>query len=414
MPSPTFSFALKTIYALLLTLALSCAAQAQTFTLLHTFNGKNGDGPEGVLTLDAAGNIYGTTAGGGTGKCSQFGCGTGFMLNKAGKQEGVYSFGGMNGYGPVAGLLRDAMGNFFGTTVYGGDTNCDPPYGCGTVLKVSKTAKETVLHKFTGPPDGWFPESLLVEDAEGDIYGTTYLGGSGGNGAVFKIDATGKETILYNFIGGPDGCFPGPGVVLDSIGNLYGVTSLGGVGFCNSGYGVVFKIDTTGNETVLHAFGGGDGANPDSVLLFDSKGNLYGTTENGGNSECGGTGCGVVFELLPQQGGSWSEATLYQFCSLLGCLDGEEPGIGPLVRDSAGNIYGTTYFGGAQGDGVVFELDAAGKETVLHSFTAGADGANPVAGLAIDVSGDLYGTAKNGGATCYVSYTCGVVFKIEH
>jgi uncharacterized repeat protein (TIGR03803 family) len=152
--------------------------------------------------------------------------------------------------------------------------------------------------------------------------------------------------------------------------------------------------------------------------MEDSAGNLYGTTSNGGNSECGGYGCGVIFKLSPEAGGGWSESVLYTFCSLTNCTDGERPLTGPLVMDSAGNIFGTTYFGGSHpncnGDtcGVVFKLDTTGKETVLHTFTGGADGALPYAGLVMDGHGNLYGTTQGGGASCYTSYTCGVVFEI--
>lgn len=337
-----------------------------------------------------------------------------FKLNKAGKRVWLHSFTGSNGMEPFAGLLRGTAGNLFGTTADGGDTNCDPPYGCGTVFKLnSETGKEAVLHKFTGIPDGFDSNALLVEDAAGNFYGTSPGGGDDGLGDVFKIDAAGKETVLYSFSGGSDGCGPYPGVILDSAGNLYGVTLNGGGGSaCYDGYGVAFELDAAGNETVLYRFGGSAGANPASVLLSDSESNLYGTTENGANSECGGTGCGVVFELSPQSGGGWAETVLYRFCFMSGCADGGDPGTGPLVKNSAGSLYGTTYFGGRSGNGSVFELDAAGKETVLHSFTGGSDGAFPIAGLAVDDAGNFYGTAQQGGATCYTSDTCGVVFKI--
>ena len=135
-----------------------------------------------------------------------------------------------------------------------------------------------MLHKFTGKNgDGFFPDSLLVQDKAGNLYGTD----GGGLGMIFKIDKIGKETVLYDFTGGSDGCFPVSGVILDTAGNLYGVTLQGGAGFCNSGYGVVFELDTTGKLIVLHTFSGGDGAYPSSVLLFDSSGNLYGTTKIG-------------------------------------------------------------------------------------------------------------------------------------
>jgi uncharacterized repeat protein (TIGR03803 family) len=392
--------------------------------VLHTFRGKDGSFPTGTLVRDSGGNMYGTTSGGGTGGCDGYGCGTVFKMNKQGKEVWLYSFKGTNEIDPVAGVLRDASGNLYGTTEFGGKitTTCGGVQagGCGTVFKVDQTGKGAVLYKFKGTPDGYFPEALLVEDPAGDLYGTTYLGGANGLGAVFKLDTNGSETILHSFAGPPDGggdgAFSYEGVIRDTAGNLYGATSAGGA----YGAGAVYKLDASGKETLLHSFAGypSDGANPDSVLLFDSQGNLYGTTASGGNSEVCDGGCGTVFELSPKSGGRWEETVVYSFCSIENCADGEEPVSGPLVRDSAGNIYGTTIFGGAyrncNGDacGVVFKLDPTGKETVLHSFTGGADGAFPYAGLTRDSSGNLYGTAWQGGAMCFTSYTCGVVFKI--
>jgi uncharacterized repeat protein (TIGR03803 family) len=404
---------------LLASIVVPTQTEAQKFKVLHTFHGPDGAEPVGVLVRDAVGNIYSTTAEGGASSCNGgLGCGTAFEMSKSGSPLWMRNFNVANGNTPAAGLLRDAAGNLFGTTLYGGDTNCNAPYGCGTVFRLDKTgAKKTVLHKFTGTPDGYFPESLLTRDKTGNLYLTTYIGGNLGLG-VFKIDTTGKETLLYSFSGGSDGCFPYPGVILDSAGNLYGVTSDGGVGFCNSGHGVVFEVDTSGKETVLHAFGGSDGANPGSVLLFDSKGNLYGTTANGGASDVCDGGCGTVYELSRQSGG-WSETVLYSFCSLSDCMDGESPGVGPLLRDSTGNLNGTTTFGGTSTRcngtcGVVFKLEASGKETALHDFTGGSDGAVPEAGLTMDGAGNLYGTTSGGGdLNCHAKYGgCGVVFKI--
>lgn len=396
---------------------------AQTFTVLHTFTGapNDGEGPFGIVIRDSAANLYGTTSSGGKGKWDGTGtCGTGFVLNKAGKEIAHLNFGLGIGCVPMAGLLRDLEGNFFGTTLLGGNTNCYE-YGCGTVYKVSKAGKETMLHEFTGSPDGEEPEALLVQDAAGNIYGTAYLGGVYNFGAVFKIDITGKETILHSFAGpldgGGDGVYPYAGVILDAEGNLYGATAGGGT----YGAGTVYELDSAGNETLLYSFTGeSDGASPSSVLLFDPQGNLYGTTRRGGNLNCeGGDGCGVVFELSPQQDGSWTDATLYTFCSVSNCTDGQEPIAGPLVRDTTGNLYGTTYFGGAyrncngDGCGAVFKLDTNEKETVLHSFTGGSDGAFPWAGLTMDGSGNLYGTATAGGdAQCLPPSGCGTVFKL--
>jgi uncharacterized repeat protein (TIGR03803 family) len=421
-------FAAKSIFAVFLTFLLGSTivptqAPAQTFKVLHTFHGPDGSFPTGSLVRDLAGNLYGTTSGGGNGGCGKYGCGTAFKMNKLGKEAWLYSFKGTNEVDPSAGMLRDASGNLYGTTQFGGKSakTCGGVQagGCGTVFKVDTTGKGTVLYRFKGTPDGYFPEARLVKDPAGNLYGTAYLGGANGLGAVFRLDTNGKETILHSFAGPPDGggdgAFSYEGVIRDAAGNLYGVTSRGGA----YGSGVVYELDADGKETLLYSFtGSSDGKDPDSVLLLDSRGNLYGTTAEGGNSGRGGTGCGVVFELTPQSGGHWVETVIYSFCSLENCADGEEPVSGPLVRDSAGNIYGTTIFGGAyrncNGDtcGVVFKLDPTGMETVLHSFTGGADGAFPVAGLSMDSSGNLYGTAWQGGAMCFTSYTCGVVFKI--
>jgi uncharacterized repeat protein (TIGR03803 family) len=405
---------------LLASLLTPAQSQAQKFKVLHTFRGKDGGAPYGLLVVDAAGNLYGTTGIGATGKCGSEGCGTVFKLTKSGEQVWLHSFNGTNGWQPMAGLLRNSAGDLFGTTVQGGITSCGEQDGCGTVFELNKAGKkETVLHKFGHELDGFFPESPLAEDAKGNLYGTTHVGGEYGVGLVFRVDRNGNESVLYSFTGGSDGCSPYAGVTLDSAGNLYGVTAEGGDGFCNNGLGVVYELDTAGNETVLHTFTGGDGADPESVLLSDSKGNLYGTTGYGGTgSGCGSSGCGTVFELSPQSGGEWSEKVLYSFCSLENCADGQEPSTELLSRDSRGNLYGTTLFGGAykncDGDecGVVFKLDTAGKETVLHSFTGGADGAYPIAGVAMDAHGNLYGATEGGGASCYGSLTCGVVFEI--
>jgi len=390
--------------------------QEQTFKVLHTFRGAptDGEAPFGQLIRDTAGNIYGTTGAGGKGKCKG-GCGTAFKMSRNGKVIWLHSFNGANGMEPLAGLFRDPAGNLYGTTVEGGAHCYGMGFpGCGTVFELSKSGKETLLYSFAGIPDAYFPEALLVEDAAGNLYGTTYSGGTFDNaGTVFKVDNKGNETVLYNFCSlsnCADGNSPYTGVIRDAAGNLYGETVAGGAYCC----GTVYKIDTAGDETVLYNFTGySDGDGADSVLLADSAGNLYGTTEWGGNGECGGSGCGVVFELSPQSDGSWTESVLYTFCSLSNCADGERPIAGPLVRDAAGNLYGTTFFGGGADDGVVFKLDASGRETVLHSFTGGKDGGFPWAGVTTDSAGNLYGVATGGGDTkCFPPSGCGVVFKI--
>jgi uncharacterized repeat protein (TIGR03803 family) len=253
-----------------------------------------------------------------------------------------------------------------------------------------------VLHTFNGSPtDRAIPGAAhLIGDSAGNLYGTTESGGASGAGVVFKLNKTG-ETVLYSFTGGADGWSPVAGLIRDSAGNLYGTTFGGGARFGESGSGVVFKLDTTGTETVLYSFtGGADGGSPAAGLIRDSAGNLYGTTELGGVS-----GAGVVFKLDT----TGTETVLHSFTG----PGGENPYAG-LIADSAGNLYGTTYGGGASGSGVVFKLDTTGTETVLYSFTGGADGGSPVAGLIRDSAGNLYGTTYEGGTS-----DAGVVFKLE-
>ena len=408
--------------ALLLTLPITAQpAQAQKFKVLHTFDGANGNGPTGVLVRDAAGNLYGTTEAGGMGKCGTYGCGTVFKLNKNGKQVWLHSFDITDGEEPIEGLIRDAAGNLYGTASLGGNSQCSNGAGCGVVFELDSRGQESVLYKFKKPATGYQPESVPARDSAGNLYGVTRDGGKKSVGTVFKVDANGKETLLHSFTGGADGCTPVAGLILDASGNLYGATASGGLGVCDEGYGVVFKVDAAnGTLTVLYQFLPGDGAYPGSVLLLDEAGNLYGTTEGGGSSSgCGSEGCGVVFELSPQTNGTWTEKVLYNFCSLSECNDGEEPKNGPLVRDSRGNLYGTTIFGGTsrncngRGCGTVFKLDTAGQETVLRSFEGQADGAVPAAGLVTDGSGNLYGVAQNGGDnSCNPPDGCGTVFKI--
>jgi len=413
-----FSLA-KSIFMIFVALLLASIfvpthAQAQTFKVLHTFHGANGDGPAGGLVRDEAGNLYGTTGAGGTGTCGDHGCGTVFKLSKSGKQLWLHSFNGSNGEGPYAALIEDAAGNFYGTTAIGGNSNSEcGAFGCGVVFELNSKGQETVLYKFKKPPDGDEPESVLARDSAGNLYGVTQSGGKHGLGTIFKIEKNGEEKVLHTFTGRSDGCTPVGGLIMDAAGNLYGATAAGGgSGLCDEGYGVVFEVDASGSFSVLYKVG--HGAYPGSLLMLDDAGNLYGTTLQGGNSsECEFRGgCGVAFELSPQAGGKWTETVLYNFCSLAGCDDGQEPFSGPLVRDSEGNLYGTTTFGGTDDDGVVFKLGNNGEE-VLHSFTGGADGAVPRPGVVMDASGNLYGVTENGGDnSCNPPNGCGTVFRI--
>jgi uncharacterized repeat protein (TIGR03803 family) len=402
----------------LLAAPLSSQAQKYTFKVLHTFHGPNGNGPTGVLVRDAAGNLYGTTEAGGTGKCGDYGCGTVFKLNKKGQQVWLHSFDVTDGEEPFTGLIEDGAGNFYGTTAFGGNTGCDT--GCGVVFEVNSKGQETVSYKFKKPPDGDSPESVLARDSAGNLYGVTPFGGKHGLGTIFEIEKNGEEKLLHTFTGRSDGCLPVGGLIMDAAGNLYGATAAGGSTVCDEGYGVVFEVDASGSFSVLYKVG--HGAYPGSLLMLDNAGNLYGTTQQGGNSsECEYRGgCGVAFELSPQAGGKWTEKVLYNFCSLAGCNDGQEPDSGPLVKDSEGNLYGTTYFGGTSrncdgtGCGVVYKLDSAGQETVLYSFQDGPDGAAPVPGVVMDASGNLYGVTQVGGdSKCNPPNGCGTVFRIS-
>jgi uncharacterized repeat protein (TIGR03803 family) len=364
------------------------------------------------------------------------------------------------GSSPLAGLVSDSSGNFYGTTISGNNN-------AGTVFKLTlRDGRFTFLHEFTGgspgSKDGCIPKAALIRDAAGSLYGTTAAcGGTANGGIVFKVDTTGNETILHRFTGGKDGATPVASLLLDSSGNLYGTTSTGGDSSCHyygsSGCGTIFKISAAGKFSVLHVFAGAEGAspqagliqgpdgnfygttagggtvlsgtvyrmtksgnvtvlysfsagaNPDgwqpaSLLLFDSAGNLYGTTQNGGSdpNACNGFGCGSVFKL----DSAGTETLLHSFT---GNFDGQFPS--SLVMDSAGNLYGETQ--GGDSVGTVFKVDPLGNETVLHVFEGGTDGQHPCCNLVMDKRGALYGTTEIGGVTPgFGGQGGGVIFKI--
>jgi len=385
---------------------------AQTFKVLHIFKGK-GDGrlPNGPLARDATGNLYGTTNLGG-----RFPFGTVFKLSADGKKRILHSFEAVDGSFPEASVIRDSDGTLYGTTYEGGKAEggkCE--HGCGAVFALDKTGKEQVLYAFTGGTDGSNPTAGLVRDTEGNLYGTTAAGGDldcgGGCGTVFKIDPAGKETVLHSFAAGADGDYPLAGLIRDASGNLYGTTESGGSQNCeyNLGCGTVFKLDSAGVETILYNFSAqNDGIHPQSGLVRDDAGTLYGTTTQGG-----AYGFGTVFKL----DSSGKETVLHSFTH---GVDGATPMAG-LIRDAQGNLYGTTYYGGDiscfedEGCGVVFELDTTGTLTVLHTFE-GLDGSIPAASLTRDQAGNLYGVTTAGGdLVCSDNGEvpgCGVVFEI--
>jgi uncharacterized repeat protein (TIGR03803 family) len=375
--------------------AVPPSAQGQTLTVLYSFNG-GADGwfPDSGVISDPAGNLYGTTLYGGDLTCdSGLGCGTVFKLDATGRETVLHGFtGGADGAYPGAGLIRDQAGNLYGTALEGGDRTCNTHgIGCGTVFKLDASGRETVLHAFTRWPDGAFPQSVLVRDARGNLYGTTLNGGSltCDCGTVFGLNRSGQEIVLHSFTAGADGSSPQAGVIRDAAGNFFGTTFVGGAPWL----GTVYKVDHNGKETVLHTFTGADGANSYADLIANGE-DLYGTTSGGG-----AFGGGTVFKLDK----TGTETVVYSFT---GGVDGASPRMG-LIHDAAGNLYGTTAYGGAYNFGTVFKLDSSGTETVLYNFTGGADGGTPHADLMRDAAGNLYGTTQIGG-----NLNAGTVFKI--
>jgi len=304
-----------------------------------------------------------------------------------------------DGAGPQAYPI-DVGGTLWGTTVYGGPGGTG---GYGTVYAMNTSGQETFLYAFTGKPDGANPYSELVSDGKGNLYGTTQGGGTHGYGTVFKITTSGQESVLYSFAGAGagDGAYPYSGLVFDKDGNLYGTTAEGGT---HSG-GAVFEVTPGGKERTLYSFAcGSDGCNPYAHLAYDGNTAFYGTTYTGGTNNYG-----TVFKITR----SGKEKVLYRF---QGGNDGENP-YGGVTFDSKGDLYGTTRYGGNQGfqnnGGIVFEVTKSGKETILHHFSGNAqnedyDGINPVAGFCYDGQGHMFGTTVEGGS----SDNGGTVFEL--
>ena len=400
-------FAKSAAIALLVTLALSTRVWSSE-TVLHDFAGSDGSQPYGGLVSDSKGNLYGTTSAGGA-----HGAGTVFELVYQGgtkyREEVLYSFtGGSDGGFPTASLVFDNSLNLYGTTELGGTGNCSDS-GCGVVfelLKQGSSYKETVLYQFTGGSDGGLPIASVILDASDNLYSTTTCGGSGtcasgagGAGVVFELLKQGSnytETVLYQFTGGSDGGLPIASVVRDSAGNLYGTTEFGGNEDCGgSGCGVVFELIKKDYKVLYRFTGLNDGGEPSAPVTLDKLGNLYGTTTCGGSSSCAG-GNGVVFELV-KSGASYHHRVLHTFLG----SDGAEPTAG-LAFDSQGRyLYGTTFKGGSSDLGTAFRITnsmSGSSLTLLHSFRGGSDGAYPFASL---------GLGEKGGCTgrCWVGTT---------
>lgn len=395
--------------ALVLAAALASpgAVQAARFKVLYSFCGEtnctDGERPYTGPLVDAGGNIYGTTQEGGANNR-----GSVFKLSPDGKETVLYSFcpasGCTDGAYPEANLIMDAKGNLFGTTVYGG---ADAE---GTVFEILTGGTEQVLYSFCAMPscsDGQGPYAGLIADAKGNLYGTTQSGGTQDSGIVFKLSSSGKETVLYSFCkerNCKDGLYPQAGLIMDKAGNLYGTTTQGGGHHsqnCREGCGTVFELTPKGKETILYSFCAQkkciDGYTPAAPLIMDADGDLYGTTEYGGGKKEG-----TVFELAADG----SETVLYSFCMLHDCRDGANPE-SALLMDASGVLYGVTGAGSVRG--VAFSLTPSGTETILHGFcskTGCADGNEP-SGLTMDGKGNLYGTTYAGGAA-----DLGTVFRV--
>jgi hypothetical protein len=432
-----FRFVSRFIFlALLLPLALAAlttpVAASVQYKVLHRFNGKlEGAYPSSNLITDPSGNLYGETLNGGDAtNCSSgaSGCGVVFELissNGKWQEKVLYLFKGkIDGYEPRGNLVFDSSGNLYGTTYGGGTgTTCTPFQGCGTVFELSPTASgawtKTTLYNFQNGADGALPVGLTI-DAHGDLIGVN-ITGSKPDGAEFGIvfelsppahaGARWKEQTVYAFQAFEINA--NPGLIFDAQGNLYG-TWFQEFGCSLGGCGTVFELTKNKSgweETNLFNFsGGGNGGEPMAGVVFDSKGNLYGTGSEGGNNQ------GIAFELDNSKG-DWIESDLYDFCSENNCHDGATP-LAPLVFDSAGNLYGTTSAGGSGCSfdfscGVVFRLRPTAygwDETVLHSFQGKPDGSGPDQGLTPDGNGNFYGTTVLGGTGTRSGF--GTVFAI--
>jgi uncharacterized repeat protein (TIGR03803 family) len=370
-------------------------AQAQTFTTLHSFDRTDGANPTAGLVQATNGDLYGTTYAGGPG----VGFGTVFKITPGGTLTTLHNFDLTDGAAPTAGLVQATNGELYGTTYFGGANND------GAVFKITPSGTLTTLYSFCSVleggicTDGMGPYyGALVQATNGELYGTTYVGGASndcgleGCGTVFKITPSGTLTTVHSF-DLTQGAYLGAGLVQTSYGNLYGITGGGGANdnseYCPTGCGTVFKITPGGTLTTLHSFDVTDGYNSYEGLVQATNGALYGTTLEGGNLMCGvPTGCGTIFKITP----SGTLTTLHSFDG----TDGVNP-YGALVQATDGDLYGTTQGGGVNGLGTVFKITPTGTLTTLHSF-GGTDGAAPNAALIQATDGNFYGTTYALGA----------------
>jgi hypothetical protein len=405
---------------LVLSLLLAQHGQAQTFTVLHTFTGgEDGAYPEAGLTMDRAGNLYGTTYYSGFPYYGNV-----FKMTHSGSSwvlTPLYTFDGTHGSYPQARVVFGPDGALYGTTAAGGQNSCSyEGIGCGVVFKLQPPANachsvlcpwtQTVIHYFTDDPDGATPGfGDVIFDQQGRLYGTTWRGGSGyeRGGTLFQLTPSNgywTASILHSF-GDETGSWPLGGPSFDASGNLYGTTWFGG-----TGDGVVWQMMPSGSGwqyNVLHQFDGSDGNSAKAALFQDAAGNFYSTTEGGGAD-----GVGVVFQMT-SSGGGWTYNVIYNF---LGTQFYDGP-LSPLISDAQGNLYGDTLDGGIYGNGSVFKLtptEGGWTYTSLHDFTgSGADGGGVFGPVLMDAEGNLYGTSNGGGlANCGNGYGCGTVWEI--
>jgi uncharacterized repeat protein (TIGR03803 family) len=409
------------LYGVLLLFAMvATPLGAQTLNTLHSFVGTDGSLPFDVLVQGSDGNLYGTTRDGGA-----HSSGAVFKITPDGALTTLYSFCSQSlpsacadGAQPYAGLVQGTDGNFYGTTMGGGN------YNVGTVFKITPDGALTTLHNFCSQSgcgtDGYGPIAGLIQATDGNFYGTTYTGGGTNNGGtIFKITPSGAFTALYNFCSQAncaDGATSEAGLVQGTDGNLYGTTRFGGIGFTigGTGGGTVFKITLDGALTTLYSFcpqsGCTDGSQPTGALVQGTDGNFYGTTWAGGANPPPPTTTntpGTIFKITPDG----TLTTLHSFCSQSNCTDGFEPGYGALVQVSDGSFYGTTDFGGPYDGGTVFQITPAGALTVIYSFCSQSgctDGADSQTGLLLGTDGNFYGTTVGGGAN-----NLGTVFKLS-
>jgi uncharacterized repeat protein (TIGR03803 family) len=394
--------------------AMASTSFAQTFNTLASFDGVNGSNSfYGSLVQGRNGNYYGGTEHGGTGSCYfGSGCGSIFEVSPSGALGRLYSFCShdncASGEIPLAGLLLASDGNAYGTSWYGGSSGFPCPQGCGTIYKIAKSAV-TVLYNFCAQAncaDGGSPYAALIEGSDGNFYGTTSVYGPFSGGTIFKITPTGQLTTIYSFcqqqFGCLDGEYPNAGVIQSSDGNLYGTTYYGGT----NGWGTVFKVTPKGTLTVLHSFAGTptEGGYPSAGLVQGADGNFYGTTLHGAASTCF-EGCGTVFKITP----SGVFTTLHTFAGPEGSLPGAS-----LIQATDTHFYGTTTGGGDNNAGTIFRISPSGTLENLYSFCAQAnctDGASPWGALLQATNGILYGTTYGGGTSS--CQDCGTVFSLN-